>query len=219
MKKTLYFLSFVITANLAAQVPNFEALANQYAQQYPFEHQFFVTAASGDLYAVKNFIANYPYITHACNDFALVCAAHYGHNHIVQQLLAYGAYVNTYEGAPLCEAARKGHIAVIETLLRNKANIHASNDYALACACWNGQLSATEKLISWGAYIHADNDAALRWASLNGHSTIVKALLQHGANPRVNNYEPVRNAETNGHYYIADMLRGYDTWGSCYFWF
>lgn len=214
-KKIALVAVIIYTQYALALVPDFVALSHQYASQYPFEHQLFAAAASGDYNKVYNLITYSRVNPRACNDFALVCAAHYGHAHIVKQLLSYGLYINTYDGAPLCEASRNGHLNAVDCLLRNNANVHESFDYALACAAWNGHTVIAKKLLDWGAAIHADNDAALRWACLNGHQQTVKLLLRHGANPAAKNYESLYNARRNGHTAIITLLDNYETFGTC----
>lgn len=214
LKKTTLALMLLCMTTLHALVPDFGALSHQYASQYPFEHQLFAAAAQGDYNKIYNLITYSRVNPRACNDFALVCAAHYGHTHIITQLLNYGLYINTYDGAPLCEASRNGHLNAVDYLLRNNANVHESFDYALACACWNGHTVVAKKLLDWGAAIHADNDAALRWACLNGHSQTVKMLLRHGADPAANNYEALYNARRNGHNSVVSLLDNYETFGT-----
>lgn len=216
--KTIIIILCLILPTYSKPLYDFNALANSHAQQYPFENQLFNAIAHGDYDSAYNFITYTRINPRSCNDFALICAAHFGHTPLIRLLLDRGLYINAQHGAPLCEASRNGHYNAVECLLRKGANVHESNDYALACAAWNGHSAITKLLLDWNASIHADNDAALRWASLNGHYATVEILLRRGANPRANNHEALYNARRNGHFSIARMIEGFETYGNFYFW-
>ena len=104
---------------------------------------------------------------HDCDyQTALICAAIYGHDEVVEELVRYpGIDLNVLsdsEGTALMAACARGYYKIVQTLLRAGAD-----------------LSKTRY----------DGVNALMWASEHGYSSIVQLLFEHGADVTLRNNE------------------------------
>ncbi|KAL4861148.1 ankyrin repeat-containing domain protein [Aspergillus spectabilis] len=154
-------------------------------------------------------------------DIALIEAARYGHQSIVQLLVEAGGdiEINDEDGTPLIHATAAGHGNVVEYLLKRGAHVHCADKYgrtALHAAASKGDVKATEALIRHGAKADdvnprdEDRNTALLLAAMEGHEGVVQFLLNQGANDRhINNCgdTALRLAEENGHENVAKLLR------------
>lgn len=127
------------------------------------------------------------------SETALYVATRYGHETIVQSLLATGLIddVNRLEGendsSSLIMAAVCGHEAITRHLLAADADVNLADldgNTALIQACAYGREAIAQELITSGAVVNAANnegDTALIYAIKVGDDKIVKLLLVAGA--------------------------------------
>ena len=127
------------------------------------------------------------------SETALYVATRYGHETIVQSLLATGLIddVNRLEGendsSSLIMAAVCGHEAITRHLLAAHADVNIADldgNTALIQACAYGREVIAQELITSGAVVNAANyegDTALIYAIKVGDDKIVKLLLVAGA--------------------------------------
>jgi ankyrin repeat protein len=164
---------------------------------------FINAAKSGDLSAVKSFIAGGADVNAKVNNglTALMLASQQGNKEVVELLLAKGADVNAKnnEGwTALVAASSKGHKEIVGLLLAKGANVDAKMNYggtALIAASLMGHKEVMQVLIDKGADVNAkDNDGwtALINASVQGNKEVVKLLLANGADVNAQS-KPAKN--------------------------
>jgi ankyrin repeat protein len=121
---------------------------------------------------------------------ALHWAAAWGHQAVVESLLAHDADLNIVDNfgkTALHRAASNGHQVVVELLLARGADPNIVYNFgwtALHSAAHNGHQAVVESLLVHGANIDlTDNDGAtaLHRAASEGHQAVVESLLAHGA--------------------------------------
>ncbi|KAK2593679.1 hypothetical protein QQS21_008622 [Conoideocrella luteorostrata] len=129
-------------------------------------------------------------------------AAENGHESVVKQLLAAGAYVNATAtpsrgGQTVLQAAAGGgHLEVVETLLAAGANVNAtaagySGGTALQVAAKGGYLKVVETLLAAGADVDTatyNGETALHVAAKGGYLEVVEKLIAAGADINTNTY-------------------------------
>ncbi|DAZ98775.1 TPA: hypothetical protein N0F65_003991 [Lagenidium giganteum] len=123
-------------------------------------------------------------------NMALIPAAHFGHQNVVQLLLAYHAdqnYANKKGTTPLMRAAQEGRAGVVQFLLDSGADACAANNEgmtALMLAAQRGHAQIATLLIDAGSNVNKQTrqgSTALLLAAKRGHTAAVEALLTAGA--------------------------------------
>jgi ankyrin repeat protein len=132
-------------------------------------------------------------IAHPDNYSALMVACEEADLPIVQDLIARGATINTfndYGNSPLTLAAFYGRDDIVQELLTHGALIDAMSPNgtwtALMAACHQNRLSTVRLLLDAGADIdidNIDNKSALYYAHDAGHQEIEQELVIRGAMP------------------------------------
>ena len=144
-------------------------------------------------------------ITHPDNYSALMVACEEADLPIVQDLIARGATINTfndYGNSPLTLAAFYGRDDIVQELLNHGALIDAMSPQgtwtALMAACHQNRLSTVRLLLDAGADIDLDNindQSALYYAHNAGHQEIEQELAIRGALPLLEPQQPNAGAE------------------------
>jgi len=129
---------------------------------------------------------------HTRYDYALRCAAMYGHESVCRLLIEHGANIHAQDDYALQLAAENGHEAVCRLLIEHGANTNADHNYALQLAAENGHEAVCRLLIEHGVNIRAENDYALQLAAENGHEAICRLLIE-GRDPDISEVEPFTN--------------------------
>jgi ankyrin repeat protein len=162
---------------------------------------------------------------------ALYFASQYGYLVMVQELLNYGANVNSSYGrwgggssTPLHAAVTSGHLKVVEELLLAGADPNCYTDPGLCCvedsqtplyqAAGQGDLEIVKLLLAAGANVNSLNRGSwgstpLSAAAQCGHLEIVKELLKHGAKTEQADYYDQTSlyvASNYGHLEIVKKL-------------
>jgi ankyrin repeat protein len=121
---------------------------------------------------------------------ALQAAAFFGHEKIVEILIASGANVESQGGeygTALVAAAYRGHEKIVEILIASGANVESQGgEYgtALIAAAYRGHEKIVEILIASGANVESQGGeygTALIAAAYSGHEKIVEILIASGA--------------------------------------
>ena len=122
---------------------------------------------------------------------ALHHAAHHGHSHVVERLVAKdftGKGATARKETPLILAVKGGHFTTVETLLGSTTATllmaDAHGEQPIHHACRNGSLDIFNLLISYGAKPGTSN--WLGWypihiASAYGHTILVDRLIEQGS--------------------------------------
>ncbi|KAK3937769.1 ankyrin repeat protein [Diplogelasinospora grovesii] len=150
------------------------------------------------------------------NDLCL--ASHFGHEAVVQQLLAKGADIDAKDNdsrTPLLYAAQSGHEAVVQRLLAKGADVNVKGRDGwtpLLYAAQSGHEAVVQQLLAKGADVEAkDNNGwtPLWYAAISGHEAVVQRLLAKGADVEAKDNDgrtPLSYAATNGHEAIVQQL-------------
>lgn len=170
------------------------------------DESFFVAARTGDVTAVKAFLAQGMNVSKrdVKGNTALIVAAGRGQTEVLKVLLASGAdpeeatnAEGLFEGkTALCWAASQGRSNVAAYLIQSGANPHLpmqrgvfAGKTPLMWASSQGRTEVVKLLLSAGAEVDYSSDSgafrgknSLMWASSQGRVETVAALLMHGSN-------------------------------------
>jgi ankyrin repeat protein len=151
-------------------------------------------AAAGDVAAVRDLLAADPVLvhTHSSDGWTpLHLAAHFGHLHVAEELLAHGADVdarasNHLATTPLLWGVMGQDVALVTLLLDRGADVNeasAAGSTSLHKAAVLGNAELTRLLLARGANVNARNSGGqtpLTHAIFKGHDEVVALLQQHG---------------------------------------
>lgn len=153
-----------------------------------------------------------------CGGTPLHWASQYGHESIVQSLLAGRINITVKDGrgrTALHWAAKAGHEGVVRILLKNGAFVDSQDNYgdtALHRATEQSHEAVVKVLIENGADVaitEGDGATVLHWAAAYGKDAIALLLLENGAETKVfgrNGETPLHQAAAHGHCAVAKLL-------------
>eukprot|EP00930_Biecheleria_cincta_P001877 TRINITY_DN102966_c0_g1_i1.p1 TRINITY_DN102966_c0_g1~~TRINITY_DN102966_c0_g1_i1.p1 ORF type:complete len:711 (-),score=102.70 TRINITY_DN102966_c0_g1_i1:67-2166(-) len=125
-------------------------------------------------------------------------AAMEGHDHIVRELVAARASVNSINkvgASTLAQASARGHLPTVQALIELRAQVQRKDplgETAMHAACLGGHADVVKELVSHG--VLADDPkcsrAPLFYAARHGHVDVVRELLAARANVNRTGYSP-----------------------------
>jgi ankyrin repeat protein len=172
----------------------------------------------GDLDIVQTIVDKYGRGTLRNTPAAILAAAGYGHDRLVDYLLSQGSPIEARtprSETPLILASRFGHRDTVQLLLDRGADVNARDVDAARALTWAARLGRTaiaSLLVEKGADINAadvNGAVALTWAARLGHAEIVSLLLDSGATPgKVDSqgFTPLAHAVRLGHAAVVKLL-------------
>jgi ankyrin repeat protein len=173
---------------------------------------------SGDETAVQTLLATNPALVNTVGDdglFAVVTAAYYRQQGIVQILVEAGANLDTWETAVV------GDLDKLKTELAEypeELNAYSRDGYTpLQLACFFGHEEMVNYLLAAGGDIQAVSHNAMsiqpiHAAAANGNLVILKALLENGADvnaKQAEGYTPLAQAIQSKNEAMIALLRQY----------
>jgi ankyrin repeat protein len=151
-------------------------------------------AMKGDMDALGSLVKQHPNDVNAAQpdgSTALLWAAYWNDEKVVETLLAAGANVNASnrEGfTALSQACTNGNAVMVEALLKAGADANsfqAEGQSALMTAARAGNAESVKALLDHGAEVNTKESwrgqTALMWATAENHPDVVKLLVEHGA--------------------------------------
>lgn len=153
-----------------------------------------------------------------CGGTPLHWASQYGHESIVQSLLAGRINITIKDGrgrSALHWAAKAGHEGIVRILLKNGAFVDSQDNYgdtALHRATEKTHEAVVRVLLENGADVaipEGDGATVLHWAAAYGKDAIALLLLENGAETKVfgrNGETPLHQAAAYGHCGVTKLL-------------
>lgn len=122
-------------------------------------------------------------------DDALILAAWYGRDHILDLLLGDSVFCQTTRDLALQQAATHGHARAADCLIRHGANPSRSQNLCLLLASAGGHVETIKVLLNRSAYSTVEKNVALYKAISSGQIDAAALLLACGADPNIRDTE------------------------------